>query len=408
MARWDVAVVGGGPAGATAARELARRGARAVLIDRAVFPRYKTCGGGLVGRVARLLSEQLEGVVERDCHEAELVERAAGSSFLLEHALPLVRMTMRDRLDAALVEAAVAAGVELRDGCAVRNVEAGAEEVRLETSHGAVSARWLVAADGATGRVAPCCGFGALPRVAPAIEWELRVGDHDLERFAGRARFDLGFPEGGYAWVFPKREHLSVGAGVLFPSAGRRAGLREALDAYVADLGLQPRSDEGRHGFLIPIRPRREGCARGRVLLAGDAAGLADPVTAEGITHAVLSGRLVARALTDERWRTPSDVARLYRRLLDREILRELRCGRLLARILYARSGVRRRLFERHGPALVRAMGQVIAGERRYGETIASPSNWLRLLRPERSARGSGPPRGGRWRSRPWRRGRER
>lgn len=387
--RFDVAVVGAGPAGACTAAALACAGQRTVLVDRAVFPRYKTCGGGLVARAARLMAIDLDAVVEADCREAELVDQPPGRRFLLHRPTPLVRMTMRERLDTALARVAVESGAVLRDGLAVRGLDQGPNEVRLRTAAGSLRAGWVVGADGAAGVVARAAGWGELPWSAPAIEWELEVSGEAMDRFAGRARFDLGFPEGGYGWVFPKREHLSVGIGLLARRADRRRGLRALLDEYVARLGLEPRGDRGRHGFLIPVRPRREGFARGRVLLVGDAAGLADPLTGEGITHAVRSGRLAAEALSGAAGAAgdPRAVACRYTRALEGEILAELRAARRLAQLVYAFPAVRHRLFARHGQALAEAMGQLVAGERGYRETLRAPRNWLRLVSGGRSGR---------------------
>src|SRR5205823_68793 len=110
-------------------------------------------------------------------------------------------------------------------------------------------------------------------------------------RHAGIARFDFGAIRAGYAWVFPKRAHLTVG---VLSCARRVPDLKAALARYAASLGLVPAAPPEVHGSLIPVRPRPGGFARGRVLLAGDAAGFVDPVLCEGITHAVASGRAAA------------------------------------------------------------------------------------------------------------------
>jgi flavin-dependent dehydrogenase len=198
--------------------------------------------------------------------------------------------------------------------------------------------------------------------------------------------------------VFPKREHLSVGCLSTRKVAG---GLRQQLDEYLRRVGVDRVEEREDHGYAIPVAPRRER-ARGRVLLVGDAAGLADPVTCEGITHAALSARLAARAVA-EGLDDARRVRRGYERALARELLGELRRARLLAWLLYERPRWRTALFRRAGAGLCEAMAAVIAGEASYGSLLLRPRNHLallaRLARPRPGARagageGAADPRG--------------
>src|SRR6266850_470995 len=148
----DVAVVGAGPAGASAARVLAEAGARVVLLEKRDVPRYKTCGGGLVGRALRGLPASVRddveaAVVARTCHPADLDLGHDGLRFRARRERPLISMVMRDRFDAALVAAAARAGAEVRPRCAVRAVTVETDRTRLETTDGSVVARFVVAAD---------------------------------------------------------------------------------------------------------------------------------------------------------------------------------------------------------------------------------------------------------------------
>ncbi|MGH3041912.1 MAG: FAD-dependent oxidoreductase, partial [Gaiellaceae bacterium] len=124
MERYDVIVVGAGPAGSTCAHRLASAGASVLLVDRARFPRDKPCGGGVTGRAARLLPFSLAPVVE-DTVTSVRMRLRYGSWFERGEGAPLVLMTQRLRLDAYLVEQAVDAGAELRDGLKVESVRSG-------------------------------------------------------------------------------------------------------------------------------------------------------------------------------------------------------------------------------------------------------------------------------------------
>jgi geranylgeranyl reductase family protein len=375
----DVAVVGAGPAGACAARVLAEAGARVVLLEKHDLPRYKTCGGGVVGRALRALPPAVRkaveaSVVERDCRSAVLDFGHDGLSFRARRERPLISMVMRDRFDAALVAAAERAGAEVHPRCPVRAVTMETDRVRLETADGSVVARVVVAADGATSETARLCGFRPPRLCAPALEAEVRVPDADFERLAGAARFDFGPVRAGYAWVFPKRDHLSIGVCSMRGGVNLNAGLA----GYLAMLGLHRPEHVEKHGFFVTLGARGDGIARGRVLLAGDAAGLADPVTGEGISAAIESGTLAARAIVDG-GDEPARVREGYERSLV-GLRREVRIGRLLARLTYERPRVRRWVFGRHGQKVVEGMIDVLTGDRTYASQLRRARTWAFLL----------------------------
>jgi geranylgeranyl reductase family protein len=371
----EVAVVGGGPAGATCARHLAHADVEVAILEKNPPPRYKTCGGGLVPRARRLLAANLESAVESECRVVEMNLLDAGLSFRLERPQPLVSMTMRSTLDRLLVEKARNAGARLITPCRITALRRNTDTVILETDRGPVQARYLIAADGAASPIAKAAGWPVNSRIIPALESEIRVGERDLARFAGSARFDFGFLPHGYAWVFPKKAHLSIGC--LSTRRGTR-DLKAWLDRYLLRLGLGSPLARKDHGFIIPMAPRPGGLMRQRVLLIGDAAGLADPISAEGISHAAMSGRFAAEAIArhlDDR----QAVQRNYERALDRDVLTELRLARLLAPIVYNYPRVRRTVMHRVGTVLCELMGDLFCGKRTYRSLLLRPRNYLKL-----------------------------
>ncbi|MCZ6596680.1 MAG: geranylgeranyl reductase family protein [Planctomycetota bacterium] len=384
---FDTAIVGGGPAGACAALLLARAGRPVVLFDREEHPRYKTCGGGLVRRALNELPidlEELDGCGEAaagiELFAAEMHLADSGLAFRVERPEPLLRMTMRSDLDHALLQAAASEGADVRQPCAVTGVAREGDPgdtIRLETEGGPVTARFVLAADGALSRTAAAAGWTETPELIPALESELSVPASHLERYASCARFDFDVVSDGYGWVFPKRSHLSVG--VLSMRRGR-SGLLRLLERYLERLGLDDVRGAEHHGFVIPVRPRPGPLARDRVLLLGDAAGLADPLTAEGISGALISGRLAAEALLAHD-PAPGSVERAYHRALDRALLRDLAVARRMARVIYGSPRWRARLFRSFGQLFVEAMTAQISGEQTYRELLLRPTVWARLLR---------------------------
>jgi flavin-dependent dehydrogenase len=270
---------------------------------------------------------------------------------------------MRERLDQLLAENAVRAGATLLAPCRVREIAREGNRLRAGTDRGPVIADFVVAADGALGETARMAGWPDDRRLIPALECEVRVDDITFERLAAEPRFDLGTIPRGYAWVFPKRDHLSVGALSMRRGAHE---LRGQVERYMQLLGVGAPREIQRHGYVIPVRRRSGPFARNRVLLAGDAAGFTDPLTAEGISFALRSGQLAAEAILES---TGDEVrARdLYHAALARHIVPELRGGRLLALLLYESPRARRWIFGRFGERLANAFAGAFAGEYGYG-----------------------------------------
>ena len=281
-APWDVLVVGAGPAGSSAARVAAEVGARVLLVDRARFPRYKTCGGGIIGTSLQWMPPAVRATVTRDIRSVCFTLR--GRRRIVARAnRPFLGMVDRERFDQALVDAAVAAGAEFRDGVGVRALAEEDGIVRVRTDDGELCARVVVGADGASGRCAAYVGV-RIVETDLGLEDELAV---DPARFAGRVLLDWGPQPGGYAWLFPKGGVAAVG---VIARRGTPDATRAYLREWVASLGLADATVLRSSGHLTRVRAAGSPVRRGRVLLAGDAAGLLEPWTREGISVALRSG----------------------------------------------------------------------------------------------------------------------
>jgi len=331
----DVAVVGAGPAGATAARELAAGGARVVLIERSVLPRYKSCAGGIPLRTAAILPFALDGVIEDRVRGLNVSYRGV-SQFTRRSREPFALMVMRDRFDNLLAEQAAAAGATVLAGAPVTAIEREGGGFTVRASANQVRARYLIGADGANSVVARATGLGVGLAQSVALEAEVCAPHASLDRWRGTVNVDFGYQPWGYGWVFPKARRLSIG---LVLPRGAGADLRGHLRVYLARLGLGDAEVERVVGHKLLFRRGAEPIAGDGVLLAGDAAGLADEFTEEGIFYAIRSGQLaataVARALRDG-----TSSLRGYERLVDCRLMPELRAARLIAVLFY---GVLRR-----------------------------------------------------------------
>ncbi len=359
-------MVGAGPAGLSAAAALAGAGREVIVLEKDRLPRYKPCGGGVVMRARRLLPTDPPMAYERLCYEAELNLTDPGLSLRVRREDPLASLTMRADFDLWLAEQARRKGARVQDGCRVRQLDWTREEVEVVTNRGPYLSRFVLGADGALSTVARSAGFRNPTRLIPALASEVRVDDDVLARFRERLRFDYGPVSRGYAWMFPKREHLSVGV-VGWPPAD--IGMSGVLKQYLALLGIGKWVESASRGFVVPAAPRKGSPVRRRVLLAGDALGVGDPITFEGISQAVLSGQLAARALLEGGFRE-ADVRAGYEKLLSKHILQELAWGRRFAALFYGSARRRNWVFRHYGPQLTEAMADVMMGTRSYRDTV--------------------------------------
>ena len=292
MQRYDVLVAGAGPAGSSTAIHLARAGARVLLADKARFPRDKPCGGGLTGRALKRIPVDPSPGVERDVDRFELRLRY-GRSFARSHDEPLIRMTQRRRLDSFLAEEAMRVGAEFRDGTGVEDITLEGAGVTSRVGGDTVRADVLVGADGANGIVARSVGVGDGIVRGVALEGNVPLDalHADLTR---TAIIELATLPGGYGWVFPKGDHANLGVGG-WGSEGPR--LREHLARLARIHGLEPEELADVRGHRLPMRRLGTPAGSGRVLLVGDAAGLVDPLSGDGIYEAFVSAGLAADAI---------------------------------------------------------------------------------------------------------------
>lgn len=331
---YDAIVVGGGPAGAVLAYELARRGLEVLLLEKATLPRYKPCGGGLTLKTLRALPFDAAAALDRPA-EGGIVSYAGRPLLQVEVERPLGWLAMRDRFDHFLVQQAVAAGAHLVEGARVVAVEADNGRMVARTENEAFAGRLLAGADGVNSVVARSLGLLTRRQTGVAVEAEVAVPPAAQEAQGNYLTFDFGALRNGYGWIFPKRDHLSVGVGVLRTSGGKAAGLKESLARF---LDSQPVLRQAQvlqvRGHRIPLGGGRDALHKGRALLVGDAANLADPWLGEGVCYAVTSARIaadvMATALADGSLDLSAYTAQVHARIVD-----TFRAARFLAALVY-------------------------------------------------------------------------
>lgn len=358
----DVTIVGGGPAGATLAYELAKRGIGALLLEKERLPRYKCCAGSVTSKAAELLDFDISQVAEDVIHEVSFTFNL-GSPYLRRSDRPLMYTVMRDVFDHSLIERAQQVGAVIMDGQKVEQVQVYGESVEISTADDVFHSRLLVGADGAYSTVAGELGMGRSIEYLTGIESEIVVPEKELAKWKSRAQMDLGCVPGGYAWVFPKRDHLSVGVGCDASKARvLRTHYQKFLDSL--DIGSYAIASSGSH--LIPTCTKGRLVWQNKALLLGDAAGLCDPLTGEGIYYAILSAQLAAKViencLADDKVKLEK-----YQEAVDREITSELRIARVLSRFFVRFPHLAFGMLKR-SDGVWRAACGLLSGELKYSD----------------------------------------
>ena len=333
---WDVVVVGAGPAGSSAARAAVEAGAeRVLLLEKAELPRYKTCGGGLIGYSRRSLPEGFDIPVRQRIDAITFTLNGQKERTRRDRAGDLLVLVNRAEFDLALAKAAVDAGVVLRTGSAVTALEqdeAGRTVLTLADGE-QVLANAVVGADGSASRIGRYVGVRCA-QVDLGLEAEIQVPPKVADEWANRVLVDWGPLPGSYGWVFPKGDVLTVG---VINARGEGEATRKYYRDFIERLGLAEYPTVSDSGHLTRCRESGSPLRRGRVLVAGDAAGLLEPWTREGISFALRSGTLAGKSAAELAGHPEAAGDAGYTEAVEELLGDEMRAGRAMLK-----------LFERH------------------------------------------------------------
>jgi geranylgeranyl reductase family protein len=374
---YDVIIIGSGAAGSAAAYFLSKNGIKNLVIEKEKLPRYKICGGGVVNRVKELLPFNFDEVIEKNCFKAEVFDTGNGLHFISNRQQPIIMMTMRQNFDSFILAKAIEEGTNLIDQCEVRNIKIMENEIEIETGYKKIISKFLIAADGGSGIASKSFRTNNNFNLLPALEYEIYTDADTYSRFCNKARFDFGIPVNGYSWVFPKSNHLSIGSVSMTKS---KVNLNDTYSKYLDLLGIVNIIKSERHGYFIPIAKRRISFNNKRILFAGDSAGFADPVTAEGITAAILSGRCAAESLIQSN--LDGNIAvQVYNQKISNLILKEHFYAKMISNLIYSFPKVRSFLFATYGQKLSENITDIFSGKKKYSTLFRSPEFYLKLIK---------------------------
>lgn len=356
----DILIVGGGPAGSTLAYSLARLGIDALILEKAKFPRGKTCGGAVNVRALRLLPFDFEPVVESVIKGISFT-RNLEEPISRRYAEPLMVTVRREYFDDFLVQQAKQAGARFFDETQFLSLQPKDDAVEVETSSGTILAKFVIGADGAQSAVAKKLDLMQETAHMLAIHSEVPTSVlpwHEPDTI----HIDWGSLRRTYAYLFPKKNSLSMGAGGIGVPAAKIKNYQRAF--LVTRWQKEEDPPFSTAGFLLPIRQKRRPIQRGRCLLLGDAAGLIDPLTGEGIYYAIRSAQLAAPVLAEALKNGGNSLAPCQE-VIDRDLMPELECALLVRKIFNLRPA-----YFHHKMATNdrwwNAMAKILRGERTF------------------------------------------
>lgn len=291
MTKFDVIVVGAGPAGATAAYELSKKKLNVLIIEKDPLPRNKFCAGFVSTMAVKRISFDIRAVVEQEIYDFEFSFKL-GEKFVTHTQEPLGYTVDRSAFDYLLVKNAEKAGAFVIDGEKVTKLEAVPGGISVLTENHSFAAPIIIGADGAYGVTARLAGLMRQRQKMTAIEAKIPFSDEEMsDNWRSKIQMDFGVMPGGYGWVFPKSNNFSVGA-MTYPRFANI--LKEYLHEMISYIGFNSLNVENTKIGLLPIRNPGDVIQRGRVLLLGDGAGLTNPLSGEGIYYAIKSAQLAA------------------------------------------------------------------------------------------------------------------
>jgi geranylgeranyl reductase family protein len=325
----DIIVVGGGPAGAAAAYDLAMAGCEVLVLDKADFPRFKACAGGLTIKALARLRYSVAPVVKAT---SDIMETSLNLHRKTIFHAPgtICALTVRTELDDFCLQKTLAAGASFQKISPIRSIERDTNKLVLKTCDETFSCNYLIGADGAHSVVRKLATDFKPGRMAIALEGIVpseRIGKHVDVNFT----FDFGVVKQGYGWLFPKGDHINVGIYIRRPEEVKIS--KQQLFDYVSRrLGVSEIDHIA--GFPIGIGGEKWQANDNRILLVGDAAGYAEALLGEGLHNAIKSGQIAAQSILAKNANGSEDLLRLYAPIIA-QIQEDLANSRMLSEAFY-------------------------------------------------------------------------
>lgn len=357
---FDCIIVGAGPAGGTAAYHLAKSGRSVIILEKEPLPRYKPCGGGVSPIIQEWFDFDFSPAISVKTNEIRYTWQMSDPVDVKLQTKEPVWMVRRDIFDYFLVQQSQKQGAELRAQTAVTGIEFKGDRWQVNTVNEPVEGRFIIAADGAKGSMAKWLGFKKRKRcMAGALELEAPA-PADSEQVI---HFDFGLVKNGYIWNFPKSGGYSIGVGTF--RGGGTQDLKGMVDKYAKHFSVDLKTCQ-QYGHSLSLWDGNQTLHTQNAILAGDAACVVDPFTAEGIRPSILTGLKGARAI-DRALAGDNNALEQYTQVINEEWGSDMVWAKRLAATFYSipkigyNAGIKR-------PSATEIMLKIMCGELRYSD----------------------------------------
>ncbi len=355
---YDCIIVGAGPAGASAAYHLAKRDRSVLLLEKETLPRYKPCGGGVSPQVAEWFDFDFSPAISLKVNTLRYTWNMDDPVVAQLENLEPIWMVRRDVFDHFLVKKAQEQGAAVKDDTAVLGIEWKGNGWQVNTAEGPFLGTYLIAADGAKGLMAKWLGFGNRKRkLGGALEAEARQPIADDQTL----HFEFGMVKNGYIWNFPKADGYSIGIGTF--RGGEAQDFKRILTKYSTLFNVDFSTTE-QHGHPLCLWDGDQALHTQNALLAGEAACVVDPMTAEGIRPSIMTGVKAAEAI-HAALGGDLDALEGYTHTIQQAWGQEMIWAKRLANAFYSAPGLGYRLGIKR-PSATERMGQILCGKLGY------------------------------------------
>ena len=334
---FDVAIVGAGPSGSLLAYYLGREGYRILLADKEKSPGGKVCAGGLPVKIVEIFPFDINPLIEKKIFEVTLTRGLENRCWRLSPK-PLLYTVSRGKLDDFILRKALNAEIVFSEGPKVERFSLEGEAWSIKIGDKVVRASLLVGADGVNGIVAKTLRLTPSSHFHIGIQYEVPIRSLKNPRYPEYLErgmvLDWGPFEDSHTWVIPKNETASVG--IQGPNEIGKE-LKEYLDNFLRHYGVSPAGLEVR-GELMPHRTEENPITGKRFLLIGDAAGLVNFWTGQGIFYTIKSARFAA-VIINSFLKGETESLDGYEFAVNREITKEIKASHQFSRIFTSFSG---------------------------------------------------------------------